>query len=387
MKHLVQDALSIFLKNTSQSTKLEEIASLLPTIKQQGSEKHEILRHQLNQLGEIKSTAQSFLNILEQLTSTIMTHKVEQLQQSKQYKQKTKEWFDVRKEMLTASSDISDILGKSEYNGTTDKTIQKKLGFVKAFEGNKFTQHGNKYEKIAIQIYEERYDKQVLEFGLLRHPTIHRLGASPDGITKDGRLVEIKVPYTRIPDGKIKRGYFIQMQTQMEVCDLDVCDFFECRISEYRNKNDYDNDIFCADDILFLDICPRTTNLNLINVPNDRRTEDGLEKGMLGRIGYFSTANDNSYIYPPMHLTSNEQYQYLKNKQMELKKNGVDMKIDYWRVETSSFQPVKRDRKWWEDNKVECKIEQVWKQIEAEKEKLQLEKVEKEKCECVTENE
>ena len=277
-----------------------------------------------------------------------------------QPQQRTPEWYEARETMFTASSDIHNIITARKQ----DKLIAKKCGFDSAFCGNKYTRHGNKYEDIAISIYEERYNREVWEFGLLRHPTIKMLGASPDGITTCGRMVEIKCPSGRKIDGKIKPVYFTQMQTQMEVCDLEVCDFFECNIVEYKDYNEYKKDIY-QNDINVLNILPLTFNKNIINIPNDRKTKYGLEKGMIGSYG--NNIDDMKYIYPPFKLNSKDQYKWMKNKKKELKKENINLKIEFWYLQTSSLNIVLRDRKWWKDNKITEKIYEVWGMIEEAK--------------------
>ena len=180
-------------------------------------------------------------------------------------------------------------------------------------------------------------------------------------------MLEIKVPYSRVPNGKIKIGYYIQMQTQMEVCDMDVCDFFECNISEYRDKKSYDADQYNAEDNYFIDVYPKTVDLTHVTLCDDRRTEDGLEKGMIGRIGYFSTGNDNEYFYPPMNMTSQQQYEWLQDKKKELATKNQKMVIDYWKIETTSYNEVMRDKKWWKENDVENKLRATWKKVEENK--------------------
>lgn len=332
-------------------------------------------RAKLNLINSMENKINKFQKALTNIKNDLLTNQVQYLKTVKQYTQKTKEWHDVRRQMFTASSDVCSILNKSKYTGLK-QTISKKINDSSSFKGNKYTQFGNKYERIGIQIYESRYNKTVEEFGLLSHPTIAWLGASPDGITTDGRLVEIKVPYTRQLTGAIETQYFVQIQTQMEVCDLDVCDFFECKITEYFNKQQYDNDQFNENEITFLDIIPKTTDLNFIKVPDNRRTQDGLEKGMIGRIGTWTTSDTNEYIYPPMHWTSIEQYEWL----MEKKKKFMDeqdkvMHIDYWKLETSSYNEVPRDREWWKNNQVEAKLANAWKQVEEAKSKQPSKKI------------
>ena len=73
------------------------------------------------------------------------------------------------------------------------------------------------------------------------------LSASPDGIVdsesenKDyiGRMLEIKCPTSRDITGFIPEYYHAQVQGQLEVCDLEYCDFVECKISEYSSSEEY----------------------------------------------------------------------------------------------------------------------------------------------------
>lgn len=328
-------------------------------------------RDQIMKIKQIKQEIDCLNHIFEQLELEIMTNKVNFLKTMPQYRQKSNEWFNVRQTMFTASSDVCNIMKTSNKNRSRNKVIEKKLySLPSSFTGNKYTFHGNKYERICIQIYETRYNKKVLEFGLMTHPTIPYLGASPDGITTDGRVVEIKSPYNRIPNGRIKKEYFVQIQTQMEVCDLDVCDFFEGKIVEYRDKKEYDNDRFDEENTPFLDIYPKTTNINHIKVPYDRRSSNGLEKGMLGRVGYFSTDEFNKYEYPPMNYTSDEQYKWLKNKQIQYQKKKLDLHIDYWKMEKSAYNEVKRDMKWWANNQITTKLNEAWQTVQMKQKEL-----------------
>ena len=77
------------------------------------------------------------------------------------------------------------------------------------------------------------YKTKVYDYGCLPHPKYKFLAASPDGINDDpesplfGRMLEIKNVVSRKITGIPKKEYWIQMQLQMEVCDLDECDFLE----------------------------------------------------------------------------------------------------------------------------------------------------------------
>ena len=80
---------------------------------------------------------------------------------------------------------------------------------------------------------------ELFEFGSIPHPELHMVSASPDGITPKGVMIEIKVPIKRHITGIPPIYYWIQMQQQMQVCNLDRVDFVECKITEYLNKNDF----------------------------------------------------------------------------------------------------------------------------------------------------
>ena len=97
--------------------------------------------------------------------------------------------------MITAS-DFGSILGHSNY-GSSKSVLKQKCGLGAKFRGNVFTRWGTKYEEVATEIYRIKYNTTVIEFGCLGHPKYSFIGASPDGITPDGIMLEIKVPKTR----------------------------------------------------------------------------------------------------------------------------------------------------------------------------------------------
>lgn len=141
------------------------------------------------------------------LTAGQLRDQVQHLMTLKQPAQRTPEWYAMRKTRLTAS-DLATALGESKYN-TCFSLLEKKIGMGKKFTGNFATEWGVKYEPVATEIYERRNGVRVVEFGLLPHPTISFLGASPDGIvfgcqgdgpdtqirpnSLDGHMLEIKV--------------------------------------------------------------------------------------------------------------------------------------------------------------------------------------------------
>ena len=55
-------------------------------------------------------------------------------------------------------------------------------------------------------------------------------------------MLEIKNIVNREITGIPLKAYWVQMQMQMEVCELDKCDFLETRFLEYEDKESFDND-------------------------------------------------------------------------------------------------------------------------------------------------
>ena len=91
------------------------------------------------------------------------------------------------------------------------------------------------------------YNVIIDDYGCIRHRTIPFIGASPDGICSPksknrnlvGRMLEIKCPKSRKIDGIPPTVYAVQVQAQLEVCELEYCDFLECKIVEYDSKKKY----------------------------------------------------------------------------------------------------------------------------------------------------
>lgn len=157
--------------------------------------------------------------------------------------QRTQEWYDLRKQRLTAS-DTAQAIGKGKF-GTRDQLVQKKVNEGLGVPDN-FPKHlpalkwGIMFEAMASRCYTQRHkDITVHEFGLIPHPSLSCYGASPDGITDMGVMIEIKCPYKRKITGEVPDYYELQIQGQMAVCGLKECDYVECEMQEFESKEDY----------------------------------------------------------------------------------------------------------------------------------------------------
>lgn len=147
--------------------------------------------------------------------------------------QRTEEWYNSRNNMITAS-DFAQALNQGKF-GTQKQLIIKKAGYTEDTFNNNLPalKWGTMFESVATMIYQKRFNVVVNEFGLLKHPYRDYFGASPDGITENGIMVEIKCPFKRKITGEIPIQYYYQIQGQLDVCDLEECDYFECAFILY----------------------------------------------------------------------------------------------------------------------------------------------------------
>jgi putative phage-type endonuclease len=188
-----------------------------------------------------------------------LTPKIKALRLIPQYRQKSQEWIDQRANKLTAS-DFGTALGINPYE-TPESLLFKKCGLSRPYS-NKATEHGNKYESEAINIYCGIMNKTNYEFGLVAYDQIpYRketrmdqlakilnmdlsfLAGSPDGIAVDNRMGSIPSPYNNIEEEvllevkcplqrKIEYGYTpeyyrAQVQGNLFIFNLYKSDYIE----------------------------------------------------------------------------------------------------------------------------------------------------------------
>ncbi len=163
--------------------------------------------------------------------------RLEILKQIPLIKQRSPEWYDVRKNRLTAS-DLGDALN---FN---NKLIEKKSGLVKDntnYNAIAPLKWGVMFEPLASRCYSLMNNNiKIFEFGLIKDEDIEHFGASPDGINDLGIMIEIKCPYSReIKDGEIPSKYYKQIQGQLAVCKLEECDYIEAEFKLYDTVDNY----------------------------------------------------------------------------------------------------------------------------------------------------
>jgi putative phage-type endonuclease len=150
--------------------------------------------------------------------------------------QGSQEWLAARNGSLGASR-VSDALartktgwGASRSNLMAALICERLTGQPQDTFTNAAMEWGTATEPQARLAYEFQMNADVCPVGLIRHPTIAGTHASPDGLTKDEGLIEIKCPNTAthietlLGEG-IAGKYVTQMQWQMACTGRKWCDF------------------------------------------------------------------------------------------------------------------------------------------------------------------
>ena len=248
--------------------------------------------------------------------------------------QRTPEWLEMRQNMLSASN----IYRAFKSPATITSLIRDKstpLANLQTYNPrgglNNPMGWGTVFERVSVAIYEYVYCTKVGAFGCIRHPQRHFIGASPDGINisegeRYGRMLEIKNIYNREITGIPAEEYWVQMQVQMEVCDLPMCDFLETRFCLFETVED-----FVRSDCDFRGA--------LIEYNDD--------------FFYY-------YLWDYVNAGSNgvDEFMFILNNEKTLK---GDVRIYWWYMDEFSCVLVQRNRDWF--NAIFPRLNQTWSMI------------------------
>ena len=262
-------------------------------------------------------------------------------------KQRTPEWYQRRYNMMTASNLWQALNSESQRNRLIYEKC-KPLDF--GYTENKWVNTDNslhwgvKYEPLTALVYEKMTGAKIEEFGCIQHEKYSFLGASPDGIVTNpdsplfGRMLEIKNIYNREMDGTPSEAYWIQIQMQLECCNLDVCDFVETRFKEYSSETEF----FEEEDETVM------RGLILHFIPKDGKSNVPL------------------YKYMPLDISLNEQSinEWITLCKTDLSDFAVYTKI-FWFLDDIQMSTIERNRMWF--NAAFPIIKQTWDTIEEER--------------------
>jgi len=277
----VDNAINTILNNKEYWYKFDERGSIPKTYLQSISKMLKFLyvSKNLSSTSMIEKRVKTIHNYRKQLMKLMRIPNIEQ---------RTSEWYKMREGLITAS-DFGDALGIEKFGKKANVKgfYEKKCGFkeVSYDENNVFLQWGVMFEPIATSLYETRSGIKVNEFGLIKNTKHEFLGASPDGITDMGVMLEIKCPYKRvITEDSILKQYYYQIQGQLDACELNECDFLEVNFDRYE-----------TDDQFWEDYESET----------ETYTCDYKEKGIILKRFIFKE-NEAKYIYSPPNITKSE---------------------------------------------------------------------------------
>lgn len=195
---------------------------------------------------DCNNNEQLLLCVTERLNELKKNKKlVQKLLKIPKIEQKSQEWYLIRQNLITAS-DFAQALGQGKFGNQTEiikKKVKPSDESTTSFS-NPFFKWGNMFEPVANDIYSKmHYDVKIHEFGLIQHSKLSYFGASPDGISDTGIMLEIKCPYKRKIEsgGEVPKQYYYQIQGQLEVCGLKECDYFECQFQLYNTIEEFYN--------------------------------------------------------------------------------------------------------------------------------------------------
>ena len=134
--------------------------------------------------------------------------------------QRTPEWQEQRKLRITGSR-LGAVLGLSPWQKPKDvlrEMVRQYHGAESEFVGGPHIDHGVNHEKNALLCFMRKSGLNVEECGFFAYGDF--MGASPDGLTSDGGILELKVPYSLRKGGEFKSlsdqpQYNAQVQMEM----------------------------------------------------------------------------------------------------------------------------------------------------------------------------
>ena len=285
---------------------------------------------------DIKIMDYNSLPIIDNNKYQQLKQQIEYIKNLPQPEQRTTEWYQYRNNMLTASDLYDGVLGSiSAMNNIIVSKCRTMEELTQKLPTGKSCAWGIRYEPIAVLIYESRNNCQVEDYGCIQHPEIKHFGASPDGIVNEynnqmvGRMLEIKCPYSRTITGIPSKKYYTQIQGQLEVCDLEYCDFLECTFKEYQTIEEMEN-------------------------------IDSNEWGAIITIYNISKNKHIDIIQPKINMTKDDILKWIdEQKDIIINDDNLEyIDIHYWILEVYSCILIKRDKELF--NNLKSRLDSFW---------------------------
>ena len=270
-------------------------------------------------------------------SSTNIMETLDALLSRKQVGQRTQEWYAQMTTVISASE-----LGKlfASPRERAKLVLSKTVPYVQRFQplavlsdSMSAFDWGIRFEPVVKQIYESKYGVTIKELGRLSHLLDPRCTASPDGLIyscpkneRIGRLIEIKCPVTREIDGTVPKDYYAQMQMQLHVTGLNICEYVEAVFTSVYNHTPL-------------------------------REGAGQYNGYIAVIRYNEMKGDQEfyYIYSPVNIE--EGWMPLVDEEI--------VEIIPWRLHQWNEQIIRRSEEWW--SSLQPILDNFWKDVEQAK--------------------
>ena len=325
-ENIIEYVLNIIVETIGDIYDDDDINKLLLEIRELTSQ---IISLEVKIITNIPDVHNTEFNIID------IKHKLNIINNTKQYPQKSLEWHTQRYNLLSASS-IWKIFGSVAQRNSLiyDKCKPLNIDLINKFDNlsSSNPMHwGVKYEPVTVMLYETIYKTTVGEFGCIQHPVYSFIGASPDGINIDannerfGRMIEIKNIVNREITNTPKQEYWMQIQIQLETCNLDLCDFVETRFKEYSETDFYQDN-----------------------------NHD--YKGII--LKFIDENNKYQYVYKPIYVNDHESW---INEQIQKHNNLILENKYYWYLDEFSCIIVPRNKLWF--NHAIPLIKETWDDI------------------------
>ena len=294
------------------------------------------------------------------------------LNQQPAIKQRTKEWYEIRQTCFSASNIWKVFSSQAQQNSLIYEKCNPESTQKKTREVSNATNPlnwGIKYEPVSIQIYEHRNigTKVKTDYSCILHPNYSFIGASPDGIVisgeKTGRMVEVKNIYNREITGIPLDEYWVQMQIQMETCNLDECDFLETRIKEYETEAAFYEDSLAEYKGVILFFLPKPEARSETKPEARSETKPEARPEILEE----NTRKSPFFEYMPLYISLEKQniQKWIEDMQEKFRSDYILYETVYWRLDEYSCVLVERNSEWF--STVLPKIETTWKMVESER--------------------
>ena len=164
-------------------------------------------------------------------------------------------------------------------------------------------------------------------------------------------MLEIKNIVNREIDGIPSKAYWIQMQMQMETCNLDTCDFLETRFKEYENEEQFYDEKREIKRGIILHFVERLSiggGFQNTSEENEEAIENDETNG--GYILAQQYSGKPNYVYMPLDcsLQKDDVEKWIDETRTKMRRSWSLYSVIYWYLDEYSCVLVERNKLWFQ---------------------------------------